>query len=106
MFGFGFIRSDDDRDDGKRKRKRNGNGKTNEKIVSNVRVGKAKVKPSAPAHQAGVKRGNARGNSDKEAGIHTAPDRLSAKATARRSTGINADARNPIDPRMPNLPPA
>ena len=29
-----------------------------------------------------------------------------AKATARRSTGINPEARDPIDPRMPNLPPA
>jgi hypothetical protein len=80
--------------------------KAKEKIVANVKVGKAQVKPTAPAHTAGVKRGNARGNSEKEAGIKTAPDRLSARATARRSTGINADARNPIDPRMPNLPPA
>lgn len=87
--------------------KGNGNGKgKNEKVVANVRVGKAKTKPTAPSHTAGVKRGNARGNSEKEAGIHTAPDRLSARATARRSTGINPEARNPIDPRTPNLPPA
>ena len=86
---------------------RNGNGKkNNEKTVANVRVGKAKTKPTAPSHTAGVKRGNARGNSEKEAGIKTAPDRLSARATARRSTSINPEARNPIDPRMPNLPPA
>ncbi len=87
--------------------KRNGksNGK-NERLVANVRVGKAKTKPTAPAHTAGVKRGNARGNSEKEAGIKTAPDRLSARATARRSTSINPEARNPIDPRMPNLPPS
>lgn len=26
--------------------------------------------------------------------------------TARDSTGINADQRRPIDPRMPHLPPA
>jgi hypothetical protein len=26
--------------------------------------------------------------------------------TARDSTGINAEARAPIDPKMPNLPPA
>ena len=26
--------------------------------------------------------------------------------TARDATGINADKRAPIDPRMPNLPPA
>jgi hypothetical protein len=77
-----------------------------DKVVANVRVGKPQVKPSASAHTAGVKRGNAKGNSEKEAGIETAPDRLSARATARRSTGINPEARNPIDPRMPNLPPA
>ena len=82
------------------------NGKNKDKTVANVRVGKPQVKPSAPAHTAGVKRGNARGNSEKEAGIKTAPDRLSARATARRSTSINPEARNPIDPRMPNLPPA
>ena len=87
--------------------KGNGNGKgKNEKTIANVRVGKPKTKPSAPSHTAGVRRGNARGNSEKEAGIKTAPDRLSARATARRSTGINPEARNPIDPRMPNLPPA
>jgi hypothetical protein len=28
------------------------------------------------------------------------------KATAERSTGINADKRNPIDPNSPNLSPA
>jgi hypothetical protein len=88
MFGLG----------GKKKQKK-------QKIVANVRVGKAQTKPTAPSHTAGVKQGNARGNSGKEAGIKIAPDRLSAKATARRSTGINAEARNPIDPRMPNLPP-
>ncbi|HEY7371866.1 MAG TPA: hypothetical protein VIF57_06775 [Polyangia bacterium] len=88
--------------------KRNGKNGENkkEKLVANVRVGKPQTKPSAPAHTAGVKRGNARGNSDKEAGIKTAPDRLSARATARRSTSINPEARNPIDPRMPNLTPA
>jgi hypothetical protein len=87
--------------------KRNGKqGKTEEKTIANVRVGKPQTKPSAPSHTAGVKRGNARGNSDKEPGIKTARDRLSARATARRSTSINPEARNPIDPRMPNLSPA
>jgi hypothetical protein len=28
------------------------------------------------------------------------------RATAERSTGINPSAHNPIDPSMPNLPPA
>ena len=34
------------------------------------------------------------------------PGREGKKRTARDSTGINADARGPIDPRMPHLPPA
>jgi len=87
--------------------KRNGkNGKNDEKTVANVRVGKPQTKPSAPSHTAGVKRGNARGNFDKEQGLKAVGNGGGARATARRSTGINAEARNPIDPRMPNLPPA
>jgi hypothetical protein len=70
--------------------------------VANVRVGKAQGRPAASSHQAGVKRGNARGNFEKEAGVIAVAD--GARATARRSTGINPEARNPIDPRMPNLP--
>ena len=72
------------------------------------RVGKPETKPDAPSHTAGVKQGNARGNLEREKGIVSAPAgdlREGAKATARRSTGINPEARDPIDPRMPNLPP-
>jgi hypothetical protein len=53
-------------------------------------------------------RAAARGNLQKENGIVSAPVgdlAEGAKATARRSTGINPEARDPIDPRMPNLPP-
>jgi hypothetical protein len=82
------------------------NGKSKEKVVSNVKVGKPQVKPSAPSHTAGVKRGNARGNFEKEQGLTALGNGGGARATARRSTSINPDARNPIDPRMPNLPPA
>jgi hypothetical protein len=32
--------------------------------------------------------------------------RTSGPRTSRDATGINADNRAPIDPRMPNLPPA
>jgi hypothetical protein len=74
------------------------------KIVSNVRVGKPQTKPTAPSHTAGVKSGNARGNFKKEKGLTPTAD--GARATARRSTGINPKSRNPIDRRMPNLPPA
>jgi hypothetical protein len=73
-----------------------------EKIVANVRVGKADVKPSAPSHTAGVGQGNA--PSRKQPGIHKSG--LTATGTAERSTGINAKKRNPISPEMPNLSPA
>jgi hypothetical protein len=58
------------------------------------------VKPDAPAHTRGINQGN-EGPTEKQAG-HL-PD---GRATAEKSTGINPKARNPIDPRMPNLPPA
>jgi len=34
------------------------------------------------------------------------PGRESATRTARDSTSINPDSKGPIDPRMPNMPPA
>jgi hypothetical protein len=54
-----------------------------------------------PAHTPGVKQGNAKGNYEKQAG-HLPDGRRKAEA----STGINAKGRQPIDPSMPNLPPA
>jgi hypothetical protein len=66
----------------------------------------AKVKtgpgPAAdlPAHTPGVKSGNSKGNYEKQEG-HLP----NGKSTARRSTGVNAGKRDPIDPRMPNLSP-
>ncbi len=79
------------------------------RLIANIRVGRAQAQQSASAHIPGVKQGNARprGNHSarqREAGIHPTPDG-GARATARRSTGINAKAHDPIDPRMPNLPP-
>ena len=62
--------------------------------------GKPDVKQDAPAHTPGVRQGNSVGNYEKQAG-HQADGRR----TARASTGINAGAAGPIDPRMPNLPP-
>lgn len=72
--------------------------------ISNVTVGKPDVKPSAPSHSPGVREGNKRKTVIREPGIELL-GRLMAVATARRSTGINAKARRPIDPRMPNLTP-
>ena len=65
-----------------------------------IRVGKPDVRPDDPAHTRGVRQGN-EGPFDKQRG-HL-PD---GRATAERSTGINPSMRNPIDPSMPNLPPA
>lgn len=57
--------------------------------------------PDIDAHSAGVKRGEEWAyNGIKE------PGREGDGRTARDATGINADERAPIDPRMPNLPPA
>lgn len=65
-----------------------------------LKVGKPDVKPDAPAHTKGVKEGN-------EGPYESQPGHLpDGRATAERSTGINPSARNPIDPRMPNLSPA
>ena len=68
--------------------------------MAKMRTGRADVEPDAPAHTPGVKQGNAKGNYERQAG-HL-PD---GRSTAERSTGVNAKARNPIDPRMPNLSP-
>jgi hypothetical protein len=70
-------------------------------IKANLIVGRPDVSPSRPAHTRGVREGNARGAHAWEKG-HLADGR----STARRSTGVNPQARNPIDPSMPNLPPA
>jgi hypothetical protein len=64
------------------------------------KFGKGGVKPDVSAHTPGIKQGNAKGNYEKQEGHK--PD---GRSTARRSTGINADAMEPIDPSMPNLSP-
>jgi hypothetical protein len=69
--------------------------------MAEVRSGRRATEPDAPVHVEGVKQGNARGNYERQAG-HT-PD---GRSTAKRSTGIDAKGREPIDPRMPNLSPA
>ncbi len=66
-----------------------------------MRLGKPDVRPDAPSHVRGIRQGNASGNYDSQAGHK--PD---GRSTAERSTGINADDREPIDPSMPNLSPA
>ena len=56
--------------------------------------------PDLPAHTPGIKSGNSKGNYAKQPG-HL-PD---GRSTARRSTGINPEKHDPIDPSMPNLSP-
>jgi hypothetical protein len=69
--------------------------------MANIRVGKPDTRPDAPAHTPGVAGGNDLGGYEKMAG-HLP----NGKATAERSTGINAGKRNPIDSNSPNLSPA
>jgi hypothetical protein len=67
--------------------------------MARMKVGKG-PKQDAPAHVKGIKQGNSTGNYAKSGG-HL-PD---GRRTASASTGVNAKARNPIDPSMPNLSP-
>jgi hypothetical protein len=69
--------------------------------LASIKVGNPDTTPDTPAHVSGIKQGNSKGNYERQRGHR--PD---GRVTAERSTGVNAKARNPIDPRMPNLPPA
>jgi hypothetical protein len=78
--------------------------------MENIRVGKPDTTPDASAHTPGVSQGNEPGGIEGDPGLEytgeTGAGRPTARAYARKSTGINPEARNPIDPSMPNLPPA
>lgn len=56
--------------------------------------------PDAPSHTPGTHRGEEWVRHQKEAG------REGQGRTSRDATGINPDKRAPIDPRMPEMPPA
>lgn len=66
-----------------------------------VKTVRPDVRPDAPSHVPGIHEGNAPGGYDRMPG-HL-PD---GRVTSRRSTGVNPKGANPIDPQMPNLPPA
>lgn len=66
-----------------------------------IKAGKADIDTGSLGHIPGVKAGNAKGNYEKQKGHK--PD---GTRTATASTGVNAEGREPIDPRMPNLSPA
>ncbi len=75
-----------------------------------IRVGKPDTTMDSPSHVNGVSQGNSLGGIKKDPGLEetgeTGAGRPTARSYARKSTGINAKARNPIDPNSPNLPPA
>ncbi len=61
---------------------------------------KGPVPIDLPSHTKGINQGNATGNYEKMDGHK--PD---GRSTAARSTGVNAEFQEPIDPSMPNLSP-
>lgn len=79
------------------------------KVISNIRVGKAQVSPSIDSHTPGVREGNdpGPGGMERNPGMYDTGEagagRPTGKSTPERSTGINPNARKPIDPSMPNL---
>jgi len=63
---------------------------------------KQETTPDAPAHTPGTSKGEEKASEEgREGGRDTGTGR-----TARDSTSINPEAREPIDPQMPEMPPA
>jgi hypothetical protein len=60
------------------------------------------------AHDQGTRKGEERGFNDEPGRPQDAahPDDQAPGRTSRDATGINADKRAPIDPAMPEMPPA
>jgi hypothetical protein len=71
-------------------------------ISYNLKVGTPDTTPDAPSHTPGVRQGNSPPVMDP--GFKKTPTGM--RATARRSTGVSPESRNPITPDAPNLPPA
>ncbi len=63
-------------------------------------MAKQETTPDAPTHTPGTAKGEERLEDGAE------PGREGAGRTARDSTSINPDKEGPIDPSMPNMPPA
>jgi hypothetical protein len=68
--------------------------------MARIRLGRPNTSTESPTHTRGQGQGNSPGNYERQVG-HLPDDR----STAERSTGVNARARNPIMPGMPNLSP-
>lgn len=65
-------------------------------------MAKQETSPDAPAHTPGTSKGEEK---SQEEGKEPGRDEDSGR-TARDSTSINPDEHGPIDPRMPDMPPA
>ncbi len=61
------------------------------------------VRPDLPSHTPGTPKGEER---VRHAGREPGREHVKLGRTARDATSINAKARDPIDPRMPHMPPA
>jgi hypothetical protein len=75
------------------------------RIIANVKVGKAKVKQTAPSHVLGIREGNRVPLLTRRKGLWKRHGGKVFKATASRSTGVNALFRNSIVPGAPRLTP-
>jgi hypothetical protein len=77
--------------------------------MADIRVGKPDTTQDISAHTPGVGQGNSPGGAAADPGLEetgeTGAGRPSMRSWARKSTGINPEKRNPIDPSSPNLPP-
>ncbi len=66
-----------------------------------IDTGKSDTTQDSSAHTPGVNQGNSVGNYEKQVGHLPG-----GKRTAASATGVDPGKHGPIDPRMPNLPPA
>ncbi|MDQ3649351.1 MAG: hypothetical protein M3458_03545 [Acidobacteriota bacterium] len=66
-------------------------------------MSKQDVSPDAPAHTPGTGKGEEKAT---EEGKEPGRDETGVGRTARDATSINPKDREPIDARMPNMPPA
>jgi hypothetical protein len=65
-------------------------------------MAREEVTPDLPSHTPGTPKGEER---VLRSGREPGRQRQEPHRTARDSTSINAEARAPIDPRMPEMPP-
>jgi hypothetical protein len=65
-------------------------------------MARQEVSPDLPSHTPGTPKGEERVRRE---GLEPGRQRKEPHRTARDSTSINAEAREPIDSRMPEMPP-